>query len=96
MTRGSTWRRLTVAENQSTQPPEVAVGYRVASGNDQWLVYRSLAPAANRTVLGHNLITELLIAQFGRDGQVQSLIEIGVRIPPRLFCSLRPARRRLR
>ncbi len=76
MTRGSTWRRLTVAENQSTQPPEVAVGYRVASGNDQWLVYRSLAPAANRTVLGHNLITELLIARFGRDGQVQSLIEI--------------------
>lgn len=76
ITRGSTWRRLTVAANQSIQPPEVAVGYRIASGNDQWLIYRSLAPAANRTLLGHNLISELLIARFGRDGEVQSLIEI--------------------
>ena len=76
MTRRLTWRQLTIAESLEIQPQEVAVGYRVMVGKDQWLIYRSLTEAANRTLLGHNLSTEMLIAQFDRDGEVVSLMEI--------------------
>jgi hypothetical protein len=76
LARPATWRQLTVAQSLAVQPDEVAVGYRVAVGNQQWLIYRSLAPQANRTLLGHNLSTELLVAQFHRTGQVEPLLEI--------------------
>ena len=52
-----TWRHLTVAENLLAQPADVAVGYRVTIGKDQWLLYRSLGPKGNRTLLGHNLVS---------------------------------------
>ena len=65
-----TWRALTVARTRKAQPADVAVGYRVAIGKQQWLVYRSLAAAANRTVLGHNLSTATLVAAgFARAGE---------------------------
>lgn len=76
MRREFTWRQLTVAENLEIQPHDVAVGYRVMVGSQQWLLYRSLGPTGNRTVLGHNLISQMLIAQFGRDGEVEPLVEI--------------------
>ncbi len=71
-----TWRELTVAEQLRIQPRDVAAGYRVQFGNKQWLVYRSLAERGNRTLLGHNLATEFLLARFARDGSVKPLIEI--------------------
>jgi len=71
-----TWRQLTVAESLAIQPPEVAVGYRVALGNRQWLIYRSLGRPGNRTLLGHNLSTEMLVARFHKSGEVEPLIEI--------------------
>ncbi|MEZ6113695.1 MAG: hypothetical protein R3C99_22190 [Pirellulaceae bacterium] len=74
--RERTWRQLTVAERLRIQPPDVAVGYRVQIGREQWLFYRSLAPAGNRTVLGHNLSNEFLAAQFDGDGEVNSLVQI--------------------
>ena len=67
---------LTVAEAIEVQPADVAVGYRLAVGKQQWLVYRSLDKPGNRTLLGHNLSSETLLARFQNDGQVQSLIEI--------------------
>jgi len=70
-----TWRALTVAENFRIQPADVAVGYRVQIGSQQWLVYRSLGPKGNRSLLGHNLVSETLIARFAK-GQVEPLIEI--------------------
>ena len=76
MLRPLTWRQLTVAESWSVRPNDVAVGYRVAIGRRQWLVYRSLGPRRNRTLLGHNLSTEMLVARFGRKGQVKPLVEI--------------------
>ncbi len=75
-TRQTTWRQLTVAESLEIQPPDVAAGYRVAIGDEQWLVYRSLAEKANRTLLGHNLSSEMLFAQFDETGEVESLAEI--------------------
>ena len=74
--RRMTWRPLTVAESLAAVPSEVAVGFRVAIGDRQWIVYRSLATRGNRTLLGHNLATESLIARFGKDGEVKSIVEI--------------------
>lgn len=73
---GLTWRQLTVAESLAVQPDDVAVGYRVAVGGKNWLIYRSLTPPRNRTLLGHNLSSEMLVARFTRKGEVKSLIEI--------------------
>jgi hypothetical protein len=73
---GLTWRQLTVAESLKPQPADVAVGYRVATAGKQWLIYRSLTPPKNRTLLGHNLSGEMLVARFLRNGEVDSLIEI--------------------
>lgn len=74
--RRLTWRQLTVAQALAVQPADVAVGYRVAIGSQQWLIYRSLAAKANRTLLGHNLATETLVARVDRKGTVTSIIEI--------------------
>jgi hypothetical protein len=76
MTGQVTWRQLTVAENREILPQDVAVGYRVMVGAEQWLIYRSLDKTANRTLLGHNLTSELLVARFDRDGEVEPLMEI--------------------
>ena len=74
--RPRTWRQLTVAADLERQPADVAVGYRVQLGRDQWLIYRSLAEPANRTLLGHNLSTEMLLARFDETGEVEPLIEV--------------------
>jgi hypothetical protein len=74
--RSFTWRQLAVAEERQNVPPDVAVGYRVQFGKEQWLIYRSLNPARNRTVIGHNLATEFLIARFDQGGGVKALIEV--------------------
>jgi hypothetical protein len=74
--RPCTWRRLTVAENRQIVPHDLAAGYRVQVGGQQWLFYRSLGPRGNRTLLGHNLVTQFLAARFNRDGVAESLLEI--------------------
>jgi hypothetical protein len=74
-TKQRTWRQLTVAEWMEIIPSDVAVGYRVQSGNDQWLVYRSLGPVGNRTLLGHNIAGEFCAGRFVR-GKFKEWIEI--------------------
>jgi hypothetical protein len=76
MSKPLTWRQLAVAESHQVQPADVAVGYRVAIGKAQWLIYRSLAPPQSRSLLGHNVRSETLVARFDRQGEVDSLIEI--------------------
>lgn len=71
-----TWRQLTVAEKLQIQSPDVAVGYRVQVGSNQWMVYRSLAPRGNRTLLGQNLSQEFVVGRFDMDGCLQELIEV--------------------
>jgi hypothetical protein len=71
-----TWRRLTVGAELRPVALEAAVGYRVQIGKEQWLIYRSLAPAANRTVLGQNTVRDFLFARFNCDGHVEPLVEI--------------------
>ena len=75
-TKQRTWRNLTVAASLEVVPADVAVGYRVQSGSAQWLSYRSLAPPANRTVLGQNTSAEMLIGRFLRTGELDELLEV--------------------
>lgn len=74
--RECTWRRLTIGENLQIQPADKAVGFRLQAGREQWLVYRSLTPRANRTVLGVNLQTNFLFSRFKPDGDSDTLIEV--------------------
>ncbi len=76
MRRPFTWRQLTVAEDLQVQPDDVAVGYRMMIGKEQWLIYRALASKGNRTLLGHNLTSETLVARFDGHGEVDPLVEI--------------------
>jgi hypothetical protein len=71
-----TWRTLTVAERLVIQRGDVAVGYRMQVGRQQWLFYRSLAKSANRTVLGQNLSSEFVAARFTRQGLTEELVSI--------------------
>ncbi len=75
--RQRTWRQLTVAHELRINTRDEAVAFRVQIGDEQWAIYRSLAPPENRTFLGHNLITEFLLGRFNKDeGIVDPLIEI--------------------
>ncbi len=75
--RQCTWRQLTVAQSLEIQPHDVAVGYRVQCGKSQWLIYRSLDKAANRTVLGQNTSVESLVGRFlAPSGEVEELLEV--------------------
>lgn len=71
-----TWRQLTVSECLRKVAPDEAVGFRIQVANRQWLLYRSLTRPANRAVLGHNLISESLLARFTPRGQVIPLVEV--------------------
>jgi hypothetical protein len=72
-----TWRQLTVSELLEIVSRDLAVGFRAQSGADQWLVYRSLGPAANRAVLGQNISSEFYAGRFREDdGLVTEWIEI--------------------
>lgn len=75
-TKPRTWRRLTVAESLEVCPNDRAVAYRVQVGDAQWLVYRSLAPPANRTFLGQNTACEMLVGRFLRTGELDELLEV--------------------
>jgi hypothetical protein len=74
--RQVTWRQLTVADSRINLPRHQAVGFRVQTGLDQWLLYRSLDTPRNRTVLGCNLSCEFLLGRIGRKGVVSRTVEI--------------------
>ena len=74
--RECTWRRLTVGENLEVQPRDVAAGYRVQCGKEQWLVYRTLAPKSSRTVLGQNFAVDFVLCRFLPSGKIEDILEI--------------------
>ena len=73
-----TWRQLSIGENLQRVPEDQAVGYRIQLGPEQFLLYRSLTPQANRTVLGHNLIDDFCFARFDPETGVEPLIAVEV------------------
>ena len=73
-----TWRQLSVGENLQRVREDQAVGYRIQLGQEQFLLYRSLTPLANRTVLGHNLIDDFCFARFDPETGVDPLIAVEI------------------
>lgn len=71
-----TWRQLTVADTRRILPAWQAVGYRVQAGDEQWLVYRTLDAARNRTVLGCNVSCDFLVGRIRPRGMVSRILEI--------------------
>jgi hypothetical protein len=74
--RPLTWRRLTVGEYLAVVPRDAAVGYRVQSGKEQWLIYRSLTDFGNRSVLGHNTAYSFVCGRIKKDGNLDAIVEI--------------------
>jgi hypothetical protein len=71
-----TWRQLTVVEMLERVAPDMAVGFRAQSGRKQWLFYRSLGPAANRTLLGQNISGEFSAGRVKPSGKMTEWIQI--------------------
>lgn len=71
-----TWRRLTVAERLKVVGNDDAAAFRVQVGKQQWLFYRAIGKAQNRTFIGENYSSEFYVGSMDRDGNVQSLLEI--------------------
>lgn len=71
-----TWRQVTVADTRRTIEPRQAAGFRIQAGLRQWLLYRSLAPARNRTLLGCNVSSGFLLGRIKRSGEVARTLEI--------------------
>lgn len=71
-----TWRQLTVADTRIILPRHQAAGFRVQSGQEQWLLYRSLDAARNRTLLGCNVSCEFLLGRIRASGEVARTLEI--------------------
>lgn len=74
--RPCTWRQLTIGENLEIQPRDRAAGYRLQLGNENWVVYRSLTPRANRSLFGINLQDDFLMARLQKNGTVKTLMGI--------------------
>jgi hypothetical protein len=74
--RPLTWRQLTVADTRIILPRHQAAGFRVQAGLDQWLVYRALDAARNRTVLGCNVSCEFLVGRVRKSGEIARTLEI--------------------
>lgn len=71
-----TWRQLTVADTRLILPAHQAAGFRVQAGLEQWIVYRALDVARNRTLLGCNVSAEFLVGRIRRSGEVARRLEI--------------------
>jgi hypothetical protein len=74
--RPRTWRSLTVAKDRVIQAVDSAVGYRVRSGNDQWLFFRALGPPAIYSVLSKHLSCEFYFGRIESDGSMTDLVQL--------------------
>jgi hypothetical protein len=75
--RPFTWRHLTVGEDLRIVGQDEAVAYRVQSGKEQLLLYRTLAPPMRRTALGLHTLCEFYAGRFGGDdGNLDTLVEV--------------------
>jgi len=70
------WRHLTVGEKREKATDDQAVGFRVQLHKNQYLFYRSLTEQRNRTVLGHNLVSDLFFGHFNKEHGVETILEV--------------------
>ena len=72
-----TWRQLTVGDELRIVGANEAVGYRVQSGSEQWMIYRSLGELRPRTVLGKHLVADFYAGRFHlNDGSLEELVTV--------------------
>ena len=74
--RPRTWRQLTIAEKLEIVPNDVAVAYRVQVGKKQFVFYRALGEAQNRTFFGQNVNTELFLGRLEKDRTMTELLQV--------------------
>lgn len=76
-TKPFTWRQLTIGEELRIVGGDEACAYRAQIDRDQWLIYRTLAPAARRTVLGMHTLADFYAGRFDPDdGAVDAIVEV--------------------
>lgn len=69
------WTRLTVTESRAIVTPNIAAGFRIRTGLQQLLIYRSLQETEiPRAVLGHHTANETVVARFSNGGQVNPIV----------------------
>ncbi len=73
-----TWRQLTVGEKLEKVPREKAAGFRVQLFKDQYLLYRSLTAPTNRTVLGHNLVSDFFLGRFDKETGIETILDVEI------------------
>lgn len=71
-----TWRRLTVGREREKVSDAEAVGFRYQTGNDQYLIYKSLADPVPRSVLGEHFDQDFIFARFKPDGETETILEV--------------------
>ena len=71
-----TWRQLTVAESLEIVSSDVAVAWRVRTGKDQYVFYRSMTEPSNRSFIGQNYAGEFFVGKFEKDGNATQLLSI--------------------
>ncbi len=75
--RKRTWRSLTIADELQIVPDEQAVAYRLQTGSEQWVVYRSLEGSRVRSVLGKHLVADFFAGRFHpEDGDIEELVTV--------------------
>ncbi|QDV22743.1 hypothetical protein [Aureliella helgolandensis] len=75
--REFTWRRLSVGEELRVVGADEAAAYRVQIAKEQWLLYRTLAPATRRTALGMHTLSDFYAAKFcSEEGETDTLVDV--------------------
>ncbi|WDQ16104.1 hypothetical protein [Rhodopirellula sp. P2] len=75
--RQRTWRTLTVADELQLIPRNIATGFRIQIGSEQWMIYRSLLGRRPRSVLGKHLVADFFAGRFHPgDGGVEELVTV--------------------
>ncbi|WP_430451922.1 hypothetical protein [Rhodopirellula europaea] len=75
--RKRTWRTLTVADDLQLIPRNIATGFRIQIGSEQWMLYRSLIGRRPRSVLGKHLVADFFAGRFHPgDGGVEELVTV--------------------
>jgi hypothetical protein len=71
------WQRLTVAEDGTILPPQMAAGCRIRLGRKQWIMYHSLQQGQiPRTVMGLHSASETVFARLDSDGDLLPIVEV--------------------
>jgi len=72
------WRPLTVGSRSRPCRPDVAAAVRLGwgRGDEGLVVYRSLAPPALRSFLGHQTTARFLVGSFTRSGDVRPILKV--------------------